>query len=773
MYKNIDVKSMLNEIFKPSRDRPNCTYMYRIVTMHDSINSFLVTYKTEALKTKSVFESHIPNPGPADFTKYTTVIDTEFKLEKQSILKDLRKWIPGTNGLALTNLTESIYQELLDLKNAGKNESALKTAYIKMMCWIKQFFSTALAAVGNTNPKILFEINPTVHELAILSVLSKAGCDVILFIKEGESDYLKIDPQSKKSKVFHITGETAISSNYKISPNTNQSQVVPQVSSQRSTNQSVQRPSVSSVQSTQVQRPVTTNFVQRPVNLKVCTNTWLSNGSFEEVKKLDRGSDICNVFVQYNGVWSRSTYLNDLYQFYNTLKSTNRQFAILDTTIELPRPDETNQVKRQQYSNAQQMINDLASQIRYDFSSDLQALMTKAFCDIMLEESQSETALNKIINKAVFLICWLRRYQSQILVSWKKSNISCFIYLGGCKTENEVLFMRLLSKLPIDVIILNPENKSCITPKDILIVDGNDSIKLDKYPTDPSQFRVGTVAYHAERDLDTLLYQDSGMYRNRQYVKANALTLSTMYEEIDILWKQELKFRPGFSTGDTVTVPVLFAKVSGVKDGNIKNYWSSIGNLITQDTVVVTSSPYIRIDDSKKQLARLFLTRNGVDRDRIKSHNSFQYSYLRDDTLDYMFDKLDLLLKNKTIKDTYSNGIEYDIIATALNLPKNIVRLIQAFDFTKTNPKMIYILTDETVASLEDAILVSYLNLIGFDIVFFVPTGYQSIEKYLDIPVEEHQIGSYVYDTKVPMKITQQSQTETKKPFSKLKELFS
>ena len=33
--------------------------------------------------------------------------------------------------------------------------------------------------------------------------------------------------------------------------------------------------------------------------------------------------------------------------------------------------------------------------------------------------------------------------------------------------------------------------------------------------------------------------------------------------------------------------------------------------------------------------------------------------------------------------------------------------------------------TGETMISLQDSILVTFLNLAGFDILFFVPTGYQ------------------------------------------------
>ena len=47
--------------------------------------------------------------------------------------------------------------------------------------------------------------------------------------------------------------------------------------------------------------------------------------------------------------------------------------------------------------------------------------------------------------------------------------------------------------------------------------------------------------------------------------------------------------------------------------------------------------------------------------------------------------------------------------------------------------------------------MLTFLNLVGFDIAIFVPTGYQSIEKYMNTRVmEEHQIGEYIYDLNIP-----------------------
>ena len=49
-----------------------------------------------------------------------------------------------------------------------------------------------------------------------------------------------------------------------------------------------------------------------------------------------------------------------------------------------------------------------------------------------------------------------------------------------------------------------------------------------------------------------------------------------------------------------------------------------------------------------------------------------------------------------------------------LALSKEILRLAQRFDFTKKNPKLIYVSSTEAVISLEDSILAAYLHLVGF-----------------------------------------------------------
>ncbi len=383
--------------------------------------------------------------------------------------------------------------------------------------------------------------------------------------------------------------------------------------------------------------------------------------------------------------------------------------------------------------------------------------MNKAFIDVMVEaEAQEGMNLNKLTNKAVYLLCWQKRYQHELFKNWKQPDIGVFIYLGGCKNENEELFLKFLARLPADVLILNPNlnTKCCLEDKLLYEINYRDSLTVEKFPRENSDIRMGTAAYHAERELDELMYQDSGIYRNQQYGRAVSVTLQTMYEEIAILWNQELKYRPNFSTVDSVVnIPVIFAKASGVKNGQIENYWDSIRNLITEDVFVIKQAPFLSSTDENpvKQYVTEFFKNRRLLKEKIKAHKAYQYGYLREDIQNHILEKLQLLIEQKLIRGTFENGTEYTIISVVLNLNKDILRRIQKFDFTKKNPKVIYINTRENMISLEDSIAMAFLNLAGFDILFFVPTGYQSVEKYFNKKVmEEHQIGEYVYDLTVP-----------------------
>ena len=639
---------------------------------------------------------------------------------------------------------------LAESQKEGENLNRLTNRAVYLLCWLRRYMPKLF--INWKSPEIGCFIYlggcRNENEALFMSFLGRLPLDVLILCPDlnikccledkllyaGDQGYLKTDPGSVLSDSLQMEGLQPFPQGYCVKKV--RDEIQNELNNERLYGIS----------------PSLTN----------CTNAWIKGNGLDDIREsiLLRGNDsrfFYNCFCRINGAEDKLTYANELFRLQQELRNSKRNTVIVSKEIPRPTPQEISEIKRSNYTSGDQMLLGLACNIQYGANPELQRILHKTFVDVMLAESQKEGEnLNRLTNRAVYLLCWLRRYLPKLFINWKSPEIGCFIYLGGCRNENEALFMSFLGRLPLDVLILCPDLniKCCLEDKLLYEVNYPESLAITEYPEESSQVKIGTAAYHAERELDTLMYQDSGIYRNQQYVKANVINLQTMYEEIKLLWDQELKYRPNFSTvNGVVNIPVIFSKISGVKDGSVSQYWESIAALITEDTVVVKSAPYIEPTASgpMKAFAVEFYKNGKLLRNKIKNHPRYPYHLLREEMQEFILDKLQLLIERKLIKGIGENGTEYTVIAQILDLPKEILRLIQKFDFTKKNPKLIYINTGETMISLQDSILVTFLNLAGFDILFFVPTGYQSVENYFaEKLMEEHQIGEYKYDMQVP-----------------------
>lgn len=726
----------LDDFFMELGDRQGkCVYFYRVNGYNVEVGSFIRRYYEAARRSGVVIEGKIPNPDEKNLSYYEEIMGMDFRLSLGFITSSLKKWLPRMDDYQRNAVAASIYDTLEALRRAGKNENMLRNAYIKFMCWLYYKFERIVGQLGgNKVPKILYEGEISSYELMLISVLSGAGCDVVLLQYKGDGSYRKVDPGLALSEELALPGMGPFPEGFNLK--WLRGEIQKELDNERL-------------------------YGKKP-EAAACTNAWITGNVLEDIKsRADSRGDgqkfFYNCYCRVSGVEDKLTYLNELYQFQLELKSAKRKAVVIDEVIPPPTMEEIGSVSRKTYAGREQMILDLSGNIRYTANIELQRLMVKAFVDVLLEESGLPGMnVNKLTNKAVYLICWLKRYQPMLFTNWRMPDISCFIYMGGCRNENEAMFVRLLARLPVDVLVLVPDLnvKCCLEDRILYEKHYEDTLAVKKFPQENSDVHIGTAAYHAERELDTLIYQDSGIYRNQQYTRANTVTLQTIYEEIALLWKEDVKYRPNFSTVEgVVNIPVIFAKASGVKDGLVPQYWAGIKELMTEDTFLIKKVPFIGPTDPnpiKAYAAELY--KNGkVLRNKIKSHPKYQYGFLREEVQEHILDKLQLLIGQKLIKGTFENGTEYAILSTVLNLPKDILRMIQKFDFTMKNPKLIYINTGEEMISLEDSILTAFLNLVGFDVVFFVPTGYQNVEKYFNRqPMEEHQIGEYVYDLQVP-----------------------
>lgn len=710
-------------------------YFYRINGYNDQICEFVKQYYEAARTSGVVIEGRIPNPDEKNLSYYNEIMGMDFQLSMGFFTSSLKKWLPRMNEYQRNTVAASIYDTLDMLRRTGKNENMLKNAYIKFMCWLYYRFERIVSQLGNHQaPKILYEGEISHYELLLIEALAKAGCDVVLLQYGGDGNYRKLDADSAISDCLQLPDMGSFPAEFSLKWIRDE---------------------------LQKERNMQRLYGKKP-EIASCTNAWINAKGLEDFQTgiQSRGNDpklFYNCFYRINGVEDKLTYLNELYQFQLELKKNKRRVVVVDNEIPQPSTEEIGAVRRKNYARQEDMMMDLSCNITYTANAELQRLMVKGFIDIILEEAKKEgVSLNRLTNKAVILLCWLKRYQNELFAYWKMPDISCFIYMGGCRNDTEAMFVRFLARLPVDVLVLNPDlnAKCCLQDKLLYEVNYAESLVVKKFPQENTQLQIGTAAYHAERELDTLLYGDSGMYRNRQYGKAVAVTLQTIYEEISILWKQELKYRPNFSTvEDVVNMPVIFAKVSGVKDGNLPQYWAGIKALQTGETYLIKDVPYINSTEENpvKPYAVEFFKNGKLQKNKIKQHSSYPYGMLREEVQEHILEKLQLLIDQRTMKGTFENGTEYTIVSTILHMKKELIRMIQKFDFTKTNPKVVYINATENTISLEDSILMAFLNLIGFDVVFFVPTGYQSVERYFNRKLmEEHQIGEYVYDLHVP-----------------------
>ena len=729
------VPEKLNDFFLPlSARREKGVYFCRLAGYTPAVEGFLKAYYDGARRAGVIIDGRIPNPDANNLAYFSEMMGTEFRMDRSFLDQRLQKWLPRMAPAQREIVVTAMFSNLQDMARSGKNENMLRNAYIKYMCWFYYKFERIVGQLGaDTPPKILYDGSVSHYELQFLAVLSRAGADIVLLERSGDGAYQKLDPASEYAGLYQEPGMTAFPGTFDLK--WLQGELTREANRQR--------------------------LFGPPPAIHACTNAWMKKPEIKELLTAAqaRGSEagfFYNALVVQRGVEDTLLFSSDIFSFYNQLKGSGRRICLVSGGIPAPTPEEIASIRRQNYQNADQLAAGLVPNIQYPASQELQRLMAKAFVELVMEEAGTGGPISRLTNKAVYLLAWLKRYQKDLFEGWKMPEVGMFLLFGTCATANEALFLRLLARLPVDVLVLLPNlNEGCVLQDPALLeLRYEQSLPMDQFPAEPARTRVRTAAYQAERDLDTLMYRDTGLYRNRQYQQAETVTLQTMYEEIAILWDQELKYRPSFAVvNETVTMPVLLEKICGVKDGQLNDYWVGIKKLITPDTLVIQHLPWRTALDANpiKPFATQFLKNGRLQRTAIKGHKAYPYGILRGEMQEYLLDKLQLLLDRRIIAGTYQNGTEYTVVSTALHLGEGLLRQIQRFDFTKKNPKLILINTSEKILSLEDSILVAFLNLIGFDILFFVPTGYQCIEKYLPAGyVSEQQIGDYMYDLSVP-----------------------
>ncbi len=366
----------------------------------------------------------------------------------------------------------------------------------------------------------------------------------------------------------------------------------------------------------------------------------------------------------------------------------------------------------------------------------------------------------------------------ETLFLWSKSYIAtidfgnteppkCLYY--GDLTLEEAYFLILLALIGFDVIYFNPCGNTLLENID---KDSLSQIVLLGKPTPimiPFEERVnkGTVidkvttyAKQAINELNANLYGDCGIYRPWQFAHGTTspVIMDAIIEDTLTYWAEPATLRPGFKTiGDTVYTPVFFNKVSGIYKDRMA-YYNLVQSLKDAPLVVLMENlnlcstdfstysymqtkaiNYHNLNTSHAQFNNRDLLSlkpcinvdGEINTEGLKSHPLFnKWAHLRLETINFLIRKLNDLLtgiRANLFTFPFNETEKLTLIAGALNMDKEILSLIDRYDFTTQIPKLILYLNGTMPCDTKTALLLGFLHTCGLDIVILSPNGTSNI----------------------------------------------
>lgn len=102
----------------------------------------------------------------------------------------------------------------------------------------------------------------------------------------------------------------------------------------------------------------------------------------------------------------------------------------------------------------------------------------------------------------------------------------------------------------------------------------------------------------------------------------------------------------------------------------------------------------------------------------------------------------------KPLSTESSEEVKIFLFTQAMFMPKNIIQLMEKFDYSQHIPKLI-IYNNETTGMLSrsDAALLLLLNQFGIDLILYNPPGHNDIENFVDERLfDKHWLDEVVFD---------------------------
>lgn len=690
----------------------------------DVFKNMLIESYAAAKKNGLFFEGRLPMASTTEISAAASYAAADLN-DERSVRSGLQSWLssqrlPYSAEVITPLLTEAI-------RSCGPNG---KNTYFVLLCWLMKYLSIRPAS-------FMYIGTGTLRELYFMLIVSSCGIKVQYVSYGMDADFEKFP---HKDKVRTVAGSMSgmIQIDFAHIDLSKAAQLCEMRASAQQVDGIVQR------------LDTTAAGVFEDFMTDRRTRVVRSGGVFREDGVIPV---YCAALIGYD---DDAVYNNMLLKFKEGFAGSKKQLIFIEKPLENPNADEIRALGSVSRNNVSSMIDELALQIKLNGDAVRTALAQSELRKLLNSLYTGNPTV--VYNYGSKFISWLYRCTQARKYAVQYEDIPLILYYGDI-SQSELYFLHFMSRVGFDVIYITP-NKLLLD----ITVDKNLDNRMQifqlpqtrdsgSYPTKAVKMKVNTVAYSAERELDTMLYGgDAGIFRDFQFPNSQTVTLRTTLEEIGILWKQEARFRQGFATsGNLVTVPNIFAKISGVKNGDVNAYWEEIRDRLTPETILrVKGTQPAQQPSVDLSVYRSFYRNGQIDTERLKASYLNRYNYLPDRIQDMLLYKLQEAVDSKFLKLT-GDDLMCTVLHFGLNLDKEFMKLLQSFDFTKQLPKLIWIDAVEQTFSLEECIQLVLCNLVGFDILIYTPTGYKNLETFVSPDAfEEHTLNEFQYNLEVP-----------------------
>lgn len=796
----VESNTPLNDIFIPIDKREGFkisqspiipTYYYRYIGTKENEDEYYDELKNLDKKLLNLnnlyikFTNGIPlhnyndilSKTEATWKKYDPILPSN----KNNLFNELKKldiYPKLNNPLYKTSMIESSI-DLLELYFTNENSlniSKVKNFCLKFLGWINEYIPNIFANFNGTsiesniNPKVIFYGKIKKHEIYFLTYLYQLGVDILFFNPNSDDDFQKSGKLCEISKIFMLPKYSQLKEfpAYKF-PSNNTTLINNEIKESNYELSSIS--SDTDDKDSIFASPKTSNNPFKDIFMPLNHRAGYISSSTPFVPIY---------FYRYIGTdKNEDEYKHILFNLHQKLSSLNNIYLKFTDQIPLVNNQELFNRTKNIWNEFKSINNSTPDIIVKKFMETkalpdiknelLNTTLIKSFrliLDLYLSKS-GNTNINKLKNFSLKLIVWANEYARNLLLGINYQDTTNpiknpkILYYGNIK-KHEVYFLIFLSKLGVDILYINSfsdEAFDAIDKEEIhsKAIHFKNKFPIKEFPKEDIVVRMETNAYKASEEISRIIHNDQdGLYKHWQFesYKTSHVTLKSTFDELKLLWNEESRMRTGFKVENgTVYIPNLFAKISGTYN-DLNVYFEEIKQFKSVEQVLLLDKvPFTRTSFKTSDLytSSFLINKKEINKKKLVEHQAYKYTYLKNELQETIIDKINQLLSTDMLKMNMTKEFKLKVLMTLLSLDEQILKLIQCFDYPFKVPKIIIYDNNKITFNDEDSIVLSFLNLLGFDILILTPTGFNNIEqKIFNKYFDTHKLETIKFDLELP-----------------------